>query len=260
MISNREIVLEKDFHEELSRKYKKKARHHPDGEICFKYQHGKHRPYLKLNGEIKYLKAEDASLVSRLLRKKIDNRILECIEDDLALLKDLQQRYKGAEWIFGDKVIRDIEQDIGKGFKVYDYLAQQKKDVPVKTKSAEFLADKKIHKTPANVVVRSRAELVIATFLEMKGINYVYEKPLKLYLKTVAPDFTIRRASDGKMIIWEHFGMMDDPGYYESRMETLSDYHHAGWLPYDNFIATFGESNSPIDMTIIETICETMLR
>lgn len=54
--------------------------------------------------------------------------------------------------------------------------------------------------------------------------------------------------------------MMDDPEYYESRMEVLSDYHHAGWFPYDNFIATFGERNSPIDMTTIETICETMLR
>lgn len=260
MISNREIILEKNFYEELSRKYKKKARHHPDGEICFKYQHGKHRPYLKLNGEIKYLKAEDASLVSRLLSKKIDNHIVECIEDDLVLLKDLQQRYKGAEWIFGDQVIRDIEQNIGKGFKMSDYIDQQKGPVPVKTQSAEFLNDKKIHKTPAGVTVRSKAELVIATFLEMKGVEYIYEKPLKLYMKTVAPDFTIRRASDGKTIIWEHFGMMDDPEYYESRMEVLSDYHHAGWLPYENFIATFGERNSPIDMTTLETICETMLR
>lgn len=264
MISNKEIELEILFYEDLKRKYKKKVSYYPEGNICFKYEHKKHRPYIGVNHKQKYLGANNRLLITKLMKKKIDVFVLQYIENNLKLLRLMQAKYKGIEYIFGDGVIKEIEAKVGKGFKVDDFILPSNTTVSAKSstnsQSANFRQDEKIHKTPAGVVVRSRAELVIATFLEMKGIDYIYEKPQKLYMKTVAPDFTIRRASDGKTIIWEHFGMMDNPGYYESRMETLSDYHHAGWLPYDNFIATFGERNSPIDMTIIETICETMLR
>ncbi|MBQ4596680.1 MAG: hypothetical protein IJB14_06870 [Firmicutes bacterium] len=275
MISNKEIDLEISFYEDLRRKYKKRISHYPEGNINFKFEHNCYRAYIGINHKQKYLGAKDWTLTSRLVKKKIDTLSLKYIEENLKLLKLIQAKYKGIEYIFGDGVIKDIETKIGRGFKVDDFLLSKSTAKSEKTnlgkiesneaissncQTAIFRQENKIHKTPADVKVRSRAELVIATFLEMKGIDYIYEKPLKLFLKTVAPDFTIKRKSDGKIIIWEHFGMMDDPEYYESRMEVLNDYHHAGWLPYENFIATFGERNSPIDMTVIETICETMLR
>ncbi len=259
VITNREIYLEKKFYEELRRKLKNKLRSYPEGSICFRYQHGRHRPYLYNDGELKYIRTENGKLTLKLIDKKIIEKRVTYIEKNLSILSKLQSGYKGIEYIFGDGVVKELEEKIGNGFKVDDFLKVAKEEKNTNS-TAEFLTDKKIHKTPGNVIVRSRAELVIATFLEMKGIDYVYEKPLKLFLRTVAPDFTIRRASDGKTIIWEHFGMMDDPGYYESRTDLLSDYHHAGWLPYENFIVTFGERDSPIDMTIIERICEIMLR
>lgn len=255
MISDKEIKSEKYFYEHLKRQYKKKLSYYPKGEIYFKYQHGKHRPYIKIGNEKRYLAKEEISLISKLLNKKIDNVIIKNIEENITVLDHIQSKYKGIEYILGDSVIKEIEMKIGRGFKVSDFLLP-----PNKTQSANFCQDKKIHKTPANIKVRSRAELVIATFLEMKGIEYIYEQTLKLPFRTAAPDFTIIRKSDGKKIIWEHFGMMDNPGYYESRMELLTEYHEAGWLPYENFIATFGEKDSPIDMTTLETICETMLR
>lgn len=269
MISNKDIRYEKSFYENLRKHYKNKARGYPEGALCFRFQHGTHRPFLNLNGKLTYLNKNNKRLISRLMEKRINESILKHIESNIKFLNRLTELYKGVEYILGDGVIKEIEAKIGRGFKVDDFLlplssSQSKKmtsnDPQSNTSQSDFHIENKKYKTPANIVVRSRAELVIATFLEMKGIDYIYEKPLKLFLKTVAPDFTIKRKSDGKIIIWEHFGMMDDPEYYESRMEVLSDYHHAGWLPYENFIATFGERNSPIDMTVIETICETMLR
>ncbi len=260
MISNKEIIYEKKFYENLKRHYKNKARSYPEGNLCFRFQHGAHRPFLNINGNLTYLNKHNKRLTSRLMEKRINERILDHIENDLKVLNKLAELYKGIEYTLGDGVIKEIEAKIGKGFKVSDYLFEAHQTNAAKVKSADFRQEKKIHKTPADVAVRSRAELVIATFLEMKGIEYIYEQTLKLPFRTVAPDFTITRKSDGKKIIWEHFGMMDDPGYYESRMELLTEYHEAGWLPYDNFIATFGEKDSPIDMTVIETICETMLR
>ena len=260
MISNRELSLEKKFYEELRNKYKKRISYYPKGEVYFKYEHGKHRAYQKNGNERAYLNSTNRQLIEKLLKKKLDVITLGHIETNIAFIEKMQNTYKGVEWIFGDATIMELENNIGKGFKVADFLTSVNNSKQTKPYLNEFRIDEKIHTTPAGVAVRSRAELVIASFLEAKGIEYTYEKPLKLFLNTVAPDFTIKRKSDGKTIIWEHFGMMDDPGYYESRMELISDYHHGGWLPYDNFIATFGEKNSPIDMTTIETIYETMLK
>lgn len=256
MISNRELLLEKEFQKHLYKVYKKKSSYYPTGEIRFKYEHGKHRPYIKENTGIRYLASDNAPIISKLIHKEVDNRILKHIENNLNLLTMLENGYKGIEWTLGDKTIKEYENKIGRKFKAADYLIEKKK----KNMSAEFHAENKIHTTPAGIVVRSKAELVIGTFLEMKGIQYIYEKLLKLDLRTVSPDFTIIRRSDGKTIIWEHFGKMDDPDYYQDTMDKLYDYHSNGWLPYDNFIATFGERDSPMDMTILETICETMLR
>ena len=265
MISDKDINYEKNFYEKLKRYHKNKERGFPEGNICFRYEHGAHRPYLNKEGKLTYLNKDNKRLISRLLEKRINERILKHIESNLKFLNKLTELYKGIDYILGDGVIKEIEAKVGKGFKVSDFLllsntAGLEKTNSSNTQSANFRQDKKIHKTPANIKVRSRAELVIATFLEMKGIEYIYEQTLRLPFRTVAPDFTIIRKSDGNKIIWEHFGMMDNPDYYESRMELLTEYHEAGWLPYENFIATFGEKDSPIDMTTLETICETMLR
>jgi len=256
VISDRGLLLEKEFQEHLRKVYKKKASYYPEGEIRFKYEHGKHRPYIKDNTGIRYLAADNMSLISKLIQKEIYNRKLKYIDDNLRLLDVLKKEYSGIEWILGNKVISEFEAKIGRGFKVSDYLIENNK----KDRLAEFRTENMIHTTPAGVVVRSKAELVIGTFLEMKGISYIYEQPLQLDFRTVVPDFTIKRTSDGKTIIWEHFGMMDDPGYHQNTMDKLYDYHSNGWLPYDNLITTFSEKNSPMDMTTLELICETMLR
>ena len=73
------------------------------------------------------------------------------------------------------------------------------------------------------------------------------------------PDFTVKRVSDGKIIIWEHFVMMDDEGYKEKTLHKLHMYERNGYIPYDNFIATYG-NNGSIDMTLLERIADLMLR
>ncbi|MDO4745673.1 MAG: hypothetical protein Q4B18_03870 [Bacillota bacterium] len=257
MISNKSISMEIAFYEDLKKWYKKRGRNYPEGEICFKYEHGKHRPYLKKHNERKYLNAQEKTLISRLISKKIELQKLECIDNNIRLLDAIQTEYKGAEWIFGNNIELHMEETIGRGFKVEDYLLERNKAA---NKSADFRKGEKIHTTTRDLKVRSKAELVIATFLDMKGVKYIYEQPLKLAYRTVAPDFTIIRKSDGKKIVWEHFGAMEKPGYFDDTMDKLHDYHYSGWLPYDNFVATFGEKDSPMDMTELEVIYHIMLK
>lgn len=48
-------------------------------------------------------------------------------------------------------------------------------------------------------------------------IIYKYEKPLEIiengWRKTIYPDFTIMNVHTGKVVYWEHAGLMDDAVY-----------------------------------------------
>lgn len=104
MISNKEINLEKSFFEELKRKLKSKLRGYPEGSICFRYQHGKHRPYRYYNGELTYIRKEDNRLALKLIDKKIVEKRIAYIDKNLNVLSKLQSDYKGDEFIFGDGI------------------------------------------------------------------------------------------------------------------------------------------------------------
>ena len=41
------------------------------------------------------------------------------------------------------------------------------------------------------------------------------------------------------MILWEHFGLMDQGGYRHKAVEKLSLYAQHGFFPFDNLICTY---------------------
>jgi hypothetical protein len=72
--------------------------------------------------------------------------------------------------------------------------------------------DGRIHQTLADIVVRSKSEVIIANMLFERDISFSYEKPLfasdgTFYL----PDFTINWR--GKEYYWEHVGMLHNDNY-----------------------------------------------
>lgn len=76
----------------------------------------------------------------------------------------------------------------------------------------EWYEEGKVHRSLADVMVRSKSELVIANLLFEREIDFRYEKILyapdgTFYL----PDFTIRWR--GEEWYWEHVGMLDNPDY-----------------------------------------------
>ena len=71
-------------------------------------------------------------------------------------------------------------------------------------------------------LVRSKSEALLADLLYYHGIEYEYEKELVLNGQVIHPDFTIQ-LSGGRILYWEHLGMLGDPGYdrnwsYKSRI------------------------------------------
>ena len=71
-------------------------------------------------------------------------------------------------------------------------------------------------------LVRSKSEALLADLLYYHGIEYEYEKELALNGQVIHPDFTIQLPG-GRVLYWEHLGMLGDPGYernwsYKSRI------------------------------------------
>ncbi len=87
----------------------------------------------------------------------------------------------------------------------------------------EWYAEGKIHHTLANVMVRSKSEVIIANMLHERDIPFLYEAPLyapdgTFYL----PDFTI--TWNGEQYYWEHLGMLDEK--YKNHWETKKHWYN----------------------------------
>lgn len=71
-----------------------------------------------------------------------------------------------------------------------------------------------IHTTTRGDVVRSKSEAIICEVLFERGIDYAYERELRMDDGSRRlPDFTIEDADTGLTIYWEHLGMLGDHEY-----------------------------------------------
>lgn len=113
-----------------------------------------------------------------------------------------------------------------------------------------------IHKTASGKLVRSKSEVMIELYLYTKKIPSRYECALQLGETTVYPDFTILHPQTGELFYWEHFGMMDEPFYYQKVFPKLQLYTSYGIVPSINLITTFETKRNPLSSEVIEKTIE----
>lgn len=103
--------------------------------------------------------------------------------------------------------------------------------------------------------VRSKSEKIIADELLRYEIPYKYEMPIELEnwnrKVTIYPDFTVLNRRTGKRWIVEHFGMMDNPSYYENAMFKLDTYEKNNILLGDGLIILHETSSCPLNTNIM---------
>lgn len=104
--------------------------------------------------------------------------------------------------------------------------------------------------------VRSKSEAIIDSALWDHGLIYEYENELYIDGITLHPDFTIINPKDGKSIIWEHIGKMDDVDYREKNIKKLRSYIRNDYIPMQNFITTFETRDRPLNAYMVETLIE----
>lgn len=207
-----------------------------------------------------YIRKENMEL-ARLLAQKDYNR---------AVLKILKARLQ--------KLTR-ISADFPGGYidSIYENLPQERKQlvVPIIASDEQFIAewqnrpykslefrpdDAGSYYTERGERVRSKSEVIIANTLYHTGIPYKYECPLIFTDRTLYPDFTILNIRTRKEIIFEHFGILDDPDYLTMFQKKLEFYAFHGLLPGRGLIYTLESSQHPLDTRMLKKIFDTYLK
>ncbi|MDO5331666.1 MAG: hypothetical protein Q4E99_03215, partial [Bacillota bacterium] len=106
--------------------------------------------------------------------------------------------------------------------------------------------------TSRGLKVRSKSEMFIAEKLYDYGLEFRYEEVFHAGNMQLVPDFTIRRA-DGKIFIWEHQGLTSVQTYIERQTKKAQLYASIGYVPWDNLIVTYDNSDGIIDLRIVES-------
>ena len=100
----------------------------------------------------------------------------------------------------------------------------------------------KLYPTEKGDLVRSKSESIQADYLYHHGYDYLYEKRVTLYdqgQKTYRyPDFTILDPVTRQEVIYEHFGMLDDPDYLRNSLKKLKLYLENGYVIGETLLIT----------------------
>lgn len=104
-------------------------------------------------------------------------------------------------------------------------------------------------------MVRSKFELIIADKLHNAGIAYDYEKPLDGSNRPgrIFPDFSFTDAA-GDLVIWEHFGRMNDPEYLRGHDWKMQWYRDNGIEKGTNLFVTEETRDSGVDSNAFDAI------
>jgi len=109
------------------------------------------------------------------------------------------------------------------------------------------------------IYYRSKSEAMIAAMLTSYDIEFKYEVKLNLHGFNIYPDFYIKRPKDGKIYIWEHFGLIADETYLNKTFNKLNNYHRNGYDLWDNLIVSFDQEDGSLNIDTIDKIIHLFL-
>ena len=204
----------------------------PEGYLI---QHGS-TYYIRVNKTDKGI-TRNLELIRKLARKAYLQRRLEHLEANLCSTK-LFMKYKTKD---PSEIVRGLSsayQTLPFFFffhpGIHNNLSHKEK-----TRQTTYRPEELIYYTSSGIQVRSKSERTIADTLYRYQIPFHYEAPIVLDSVVWHPDFTIYRPSDGKLLLWEHFGVMDDEKYRKRAADKIAAYIRNGYYPSGNLICTY---------------------
>ena len=225
MIFKEAIEAQLRFHIRIREQIREALEKMPEGNVIRRRAGGRIYYYISCDGKRISLNHDPEMRQIYLFKEKLEQK-LRAVEKDIPLLEKTAREYLP---IYPDS---DKWEEI-------------------KSEQNKYKWEERKH-LYKGVYYRSKSEALIAMLLESYGIEFKYEAEIKVNGRTLYPDFVIRRKRDGKIILWEHFGMIHDEEYQQGMFRKLITYHEAGYNIWDSLIVSFDSENGSIDIDSIE--------
>lgn len=231
------IMLEKELHKkdmiaaELSGM--------PRGELVIRKRGERFSYYRKYGGKETGI-GRNHKLKQKLVRKCVLRNILAAGEANCRILTKAIEEARRVS----DKEPKHLHRKTYKRIQelfpaeYYAYTKEQREWMSRGFVSNGYNADELKYMTASGIKVRSKSERTIADILAESRIPFRYEAEFIADGESMFPDFTIMR-NDGNIVIWEHFGLMDDPDYFKRTCMKVEKYRRAGFVQHSNLICTY---------------------
>jgi len=245
-----------------------------EGYMVFRTVNGKQRLYRRVKlGNCRYsdtyLGKADEELKKQLANKMFlekladtETRSADLIDKSVQLLKqaeavcDIEQILKSLPE--GTGALVNTSESVSKG------LIDKFMDVPPNMMKNQHKINTGLF-TKQGEEVRSKSELIIANMLYDAGIPYHYELILAFdaqpgFLDVVYPDFTVMNIRTGKVMYWEHFGMLDSQQYFNEYVKKMENYSAYGYLPGKDVILSFETADNGLRTKTVAKLIEQFLK
>lgn len=236
----------------------------PEGELAC-HVNGTHEKWYQTNfsddkydrGKRIYIPKKAKEEAERLAYKTYLVRIKEDLEEEEKILLEfnekLSRKPEKASSYYASRGIKELVDPILEQRKS-DSKLWEREDYVKNSEHPEGLTVPTI----GGFSVRSKSEALIANLLLDRKIPFRYECMQSLGRRNYFPDFTIRSPLDGRIVIWEHFGMMDVTTYVSEYWTKMGKYISNGFIPYYNLITTYETSGRPFDASVADRIIKMM--
>ena len=191
-------------------------------------------------------------ILNGLVRKKYVTEALSIIEDDLRTLDLAVRTYRPSDEnsVMETFVAKYPELTEGIYRDVIDKEAWVSRFKPMEDYHPESLKHTAVDGTDK----RSKNEIYIASRLDHHKLTYRYDCPTGIPGLYRVPDFTVLRKRDGKVIYWEHMGMMYSIEDRIDNKRKLEEYEAAGIVPWENLILTYDTKDGGLRANLIEAM------
>lgn len=225
--------------------------------LTMKMVNGNRYYYIRKRGEcgMHYVPKDKHREINRIRRERFAAEAKELLIRNIELQKKFIDKYKPTDFA-------SINERLPKAYRYYE-----DEDTPLRRRDVvqsenPYKREELIHKTTFGLMVRTRVECMISEVLENAGMEFYYEKALKIIdengrKKVIYPDFTII-LKNGEKIYWEHKGMYGDEKYFERDQRKMWLYYKNGIYEPKNLIVTMDGPDGAIDIESVKRIILTL--
>ena len=206
-----------------------------------------------------YLSKKNITQAKELAQKQYDKDFICCASDLIRKLKKLEKSGASRSAAVVYHSLAEVYEKLSPERKILvePYVLPDELYIEVwlkqPYKQKPFLPDSPEIYTENNERVRSKSEKIIADKLAILGIPYRYEYPMIIPgIGSIHPDFLLLDVKERTTVIYEHFGIMQDPVYSRNTLRKIDAYENSGYMLGSKLLCTFESENHVLDMRHFE--------